>query len=396
MTLRQFRWTTRTGPDDLPLVYGIAPYGDLRKLPVDVADVILVNAMAPTASLRIEYATRVDELRLLRSCLLDKADGALHLAGGGFASSSPHVRRFVSESFGLGMLSAAVQSAYEWVAGPDALRDFDALPVSLARKYAKSRVRPDLLFRTADLLLAGEARGRSSRPAASTLQQEKRLNTLLPWVDAHKQPLVMTWAHLTEAGVTVNLYSSAEGGSWLDAPIGESRPPSSNLYLDVPTEDVPTEDVPADDVPAGAAGDARAPVDPDGPPGAGPDAERPPPRSTGPGSAEAMFSAGRETLPLLTRQLYASAPETPVRLADRRLRGRWVPVDPVHPDRGTFLLGVLEEPLSPRDGRVLTERLRARNRDVAVAGGVTVAVRDRLLVATSALREGQPWDLLVD
>ena len=386
VSLRQFRWTTRIGPDDLPLVYGIAPYGEPAKLPVDVADVILVNAMAPTASLRIEYATRVGELRLLRSCLLDKADGALHLAGGGFASSSPHVRRFVSESFGLGMLSASVQSAYEWVAGPDAPRDFDALPVSLARKYARSRVRPDLLFRTADLLLAGEARGRSSRPAASTLQQEKRLNTLLPWAHAHKQPLVMTWAHLTEAGVTVNLYSSAEGGSWLDAPIGEPRPPSSNLYLDVPT----------DDVPAGVAGDARAPVDPDDPPGAEPDAERPPPRSTGLGSAEAMFSASRETLPLLTRQLYASAPETPVRLADRRLRGRWVPVDPVHPDRGTFLLGVLEEPLSPRDGRVLTERLRARNRDVAGAGGVAVAVRDRLLVATSALREGQPWDLLVD
>ncbi|MBY8847430.1 hypothetical protein K7G98_01165 [Saccharothrix sp. MB29] len=48
-------------------------------------------------------------------------------------------------------------------------------------------MRPDLLFRTADLLLAGEARGRSSAPA-STLQQEKRLNTLLPWAHAHKQP----------------------------------------------------------------------------------------------------------------------------------------------------------------------------------------------------------------
>ncbi|MBY8847431.1 hypothetical protein K7G98_01170 [Saccharothrix sp. MB29] len=84
-----------------------------------------------------------------------------------------------------------------------------------------------------------------------------------------------------------------------------------------------------------------------------------------------------------------------MRLADRRLQGRWCPWTRA-PGPGTFLLGVLEEPLSPRDGRVLTERLRARNRDVAGAGGVAVAVRDRLLVATSALREGQPWDLLVD
>lgn len=386
VTLRQFRWTTRTGPDDLPLVYGIAPYGEPAKLPVDVADVILVNAMAPTASLKIKYATRVNELRLLRSYLLDKRDGEVHLLGDDFASSSLHVRRFVSESFGLGMLSAAVQSAYEWVVGADELYNFDALPVSLARKYAKSRVRPDLLFRTAGLLLAGEARGRSSRPAASTLQQEKRLNTLLPWAHAHKQPLVMTWAHLTPAGVTVNLYSSAEGGSWLDAPIGEPRPPSSNLYLDVLPGAEAAGVVEVDGAEEALVAQPREEqVD-----------VRPPPRSTGLGSAEAMFSASRETLPLLTRQLYASAPETPVRLADRRLRGRWVPVDPVHPDRGTFLLGVLEEPLSPRDGRVLTERLRARNRDVAVAGGVTVAVRDRLLVATSALREGQPWDLLVD
>ncbi|MFT7839247.1 hypothetical protein Q5530_24145 [Saccharothrix sp. BKS2] len=402
MTIQQYRWTSRTGPDHLPAVDEIFPFGERRRLPVDVADIILINAMAPTASLKIKYATRENELRLLRSYLLDRADGAVHLLHDEFRSSSLHVRRFVSESFGLGMLSAAVQSAYEWVAGSDALYNFDALPVALARKYSKSRIRPDLLFRTPEFLLAGEARGRSSRPSASTVQQEERLNRLLPWAHARNQPLVMTWAYLTADGVTVHLYAPAEEGDWLDGEVGEPRPPSPPWHMDEAALTTLPGVVAPDALPAPVEGDAFPT-----PHGAEADTPRwsPPPRrprSADLVSADALFSAGEDVLPLVAHQLFESAPETPTRVAGRSMRGRWIPIDPVDVGRGSLLLGVLDEPLSPQEGWALVRDLRARHRaggpdaDRFAGGDLAVAARGRFLVAVAPRRQGQPWDVLAD
>jgi hypothetical protein len=392
VTVRQFRWTSRTGADGYPEVRSIKSFGTPSRLPIDVADVVLMNAMAPAASARIKYATRENELRLLKSYLVDRPDGAIHLLADEFKSSSGHVQRFVSESFGLGMLSAAVQSAYAWVAGPGALANFDALPTSLAREYARSRVRPDLLFRGPGFLLAGEARGRSSKPPLSLRGPWERLDTLLPWAHAHEQPLVMTWAYLTKDGVTVDFYAPEDGIDWLDEGVGDPRPAPPDLFEREAIATVPHEFEVFE-----ATGVDRAIGS-----NVTPAVRVRPSRSTGPASAATLFTTGETRLPVVAEQLFESAPETSARFAGRRVRGRWIPIDPVNRSRGSLLLGVLSEPLPTEEGWELTRRLRDRHRGPEAdqngfdGGELAIAVRGRLFVAVTRQRRGQPWDLLGD
>jgi hypothetical protein len=400
---------SRTGADGYPEVDKILSFGEPGKLPVDVAEIILINAMAPAASNAIKYATRENELRLLSSYLLEGLAGDIQLLDGEFRCSSLHVRRFVSESFGLGMLTSAVQSAYAWVAGSDALFNFDALPASLAVRYSKSRIRPDLLFRMAGSYLAGEARGRSSKASLSTRQQEGRLNTLLPWAHVNDQALVMTWAYLTSGGVTVDIYAPAGGIPWLENQVGVPQPPvvnvatpkgmdlRSDLLVSYEERPVLPENVPdeADLIATARRAAARS--------GGASNNSSTVSRSASLVSAETLFADGESMLPVIARQLFETAPETSVRLADRRVRGVWVPVDPVDPGRGSFLLGVLEDSLSAADSWSLTRGLRDRHRlpaegddDGLVRSELSVAVRGRLLLAVAPRRRGQPWDMLSD
>ncbi|MGD0377931.1 MAG: hypothetical protein ABSB01_25575, partial [Streptosporangiaceae bacterium] len=70
-------------------------------------------------------------------------------------------------SFGMGMLTTAVQSHYGWQPSKRSLANFDVLPTGLADLYPSYGVRHDLLFDfnegKSQWRLAGEARGRSAK-----------------------------------------------------------------------------------------------------------------------------------------------------------------------------------------------------------------------------------------
>ncbi|MGM1061098.1 hypothetical protein [Saccharothrix sp. Mg75] len=360
VTIRRFRWTTRPGPDGYPVVDEVEAVGPHARLPVNIAELVYVNAMAPAAPARVRYDTRVNELRLLQNHLGTDPTRRLTLRQDDFRAGSMHIRRFVSETFGLGMLTAAVQSAYEWTAGADALSGFDALPMTLAASSRKNGVRPDLLFRAPGVLLAGEARGRSSNPPRSTRLQRERLNRLLPWAHLHDHPLVMTWAYLTGGGVTADFFVPRDQVDWLSGPIGHGD---------------------ADALPAIAhpVAAVREEVDVTG---------RPSPDRTSPVS---LFEVGGATLRGIEEQLFESAPVDGAVVASRPARGRWVQLDPVDPSRGSLLLALLDEPLTPAESTAAARRWRERD-----GNGLAVTAHHRVVVAVTEDRRGQPWDLVAD
>ncbi|GAA1265705.1 hypothetical protein GCM10009634_06290 [Saccharothrix xinjiangensis] len=385
MTVRQFRWTTRTGADDYPRVGEVHPLSDRKRLPVNVAEVFHVNALAPAA--RVRFDTRLDELRLLANYLSASPGRPVRLRQDDFRSSSLHIRRFVSESFGLGMLTAAVQAAYEWNDGDPG--DLSALPMTLAASSAKQGVRPDLLFQAPGLLLAGEARGRSGRPPRSTRLPRERLDRLLPWAHVHRHPMVMTWAYLDGDGVVVDFFAPAEGVEWLSGAIGAPDPKAG---LRLPR----AEQVALREVDPAPAQQELFP--------------RPAPDRLSPLS---LFEVGTSALRSVEDQLFDTAPAAPVPLAGRTARGRWAPVDPVGGSRGSVLLALLDRPLPSAEATALARRWRARHRhaeaddlaagdlaagDLAAgdlaAGDLAVAVHGRTVVALAPARDGQPWDML--
>lgn len=84
------------------------------------------------------------ELRLLLSFLVDRPGSPLTLRQADFQASSGHIKRFISESFGLGMLTAAAERHNRLKLNDIDLHNSDALPV--ATQYPGSGIRPDLLF----------------------------------------------------------------------------------------------------------------------------------------------------------------------------------------------------------------------------------------------------------
>jgi hypothetical protein len=363
------------------------------KLPVNIGDVVYVNAMAPAARNEVKYATRVHELRLLLN-YIDDSSGAIRLRQDDFRSSALHIRRFVSESFGLGMLTAAVQSAFEWKSGTDAVFNFDALPTSLATRFPQKGARPDLLFRLPGFMLAGEARGRSNEPSGSQKQQEKRLNSLLGWSYSHgNHPLVMTWAYVTGNGATVDFFVPIGGADWLSETVGDPLP--SDLLETSDEAPWLTGDEEVDLLPP--PGLYRAPTE--GAYDLRRVRERP--RQVDMTLPSMLFEAARDELSDVTRQLRSTAPRAPIQLEGRRVHGRWVPIDPLNEAAGSFLLGILDEPLPPRTSWDLTQRLRARHRPTPAHEGdrfarsdAAITVRGELVVAVANDRSGQPWDLI--
>lgn len=98
--------------------------------------------MPPTAP--AQYPVLHSELRLLLSFLSDRPGHPLTIRTEDFNASAGHVKRFVTESFGMGMLTAAVQSHYGWQPSERSLANFDVLPTRLANLYPASGVRPGL------------------------------------------------------------------------------------------------------------------------------------------------------------------------------------------------------------------------------------------------------------
>jgi len=185
---------------------------------VDLAALLEANTMAERdVDRELRYRVLQYELRIILSYLSDGGSGSrLRLDEANFAATAGHIKRFVSESVGLGMLTAAVQEYFAWEFGPDAIANFDVLPGELKEQFGTGGVRPDLMFDFKDgaRVLAGEARGRSSAgPPGDTVRQEqrRRLRDMLRWSSDHGgYPVTMTWAYLGGKYVQVDLFTMSD------------------------------------------------------------------------------------------------------------------------------------------------------------------------------------------
>ncbi len=370
VTLRQFAWTERAAHvDPYPEVDGVHRVAADRLLPVDLSYAVSVNALAvPSGPVR--YETRQHELRLVLCYLNSEPGTAIRLRDEPFRASASHIRRFVSESIGLGMLTAAVQAAYQWQATSGAIAHFDALPTALAGHYNVTKARPDLLFDMPGVTLAGEARGRSEAPPTRvTAQQRDRLNSLLPWSHHHGvHPLAVTWAYTTGHGITVDLFTRSGRLPGMTGPVGQPMPspvafqPELFDQLAEPTAETPA---------SRARRDSRAR-----------DFDRSSPRELATTIARRVND--------IADQLYATAPQSSVHVAGQELRGAWTGLDLLGPSTGSFLLGVLERPLDREQSLDLTARLHRENQ--FDDNGLSAHVAGRLVIAITAERD-QPWDL---
>ncbi|SDZ34232.1 hypothetical protein SAMN05216215_106152 [Saccharopolyspora shandongensis] len=352
VTLRHFAWTSKIVGDQ-PELIDVEPQYGLRRLPVALAEVVGINALAvPVADHAVKFSTRLHELRLLASYLHDTGDEIL-LREAEFRSSALHIRRFVSESAGMGMLTAVVTSCRRWAAGGSQVHHVDALPTALA-KFSGTRVRPDLLFEiTPGTFLAGEARGRSGPPPRSVRKdQERRISSLLPWARRHC-PVVMTWASFTAAGTTVDLFRPVDGDHGMDGPFGtpaepflfedESESPRIREFRVRSLSDRVLENVlpEANDLPSSEAA-VTPPSRPDPTPPSG------------------IRETGRRHLEQLERELWRSAPKLSIRVAGRRCQGQWVRTDLFAEGAGQLFFGVLDEAITVDEAVEVASRLRAR------------------------------------
>lgn len=410
--LRQFSWTTRPGSDGYPEVESIKEVADPAQLPVDLSDLILTNALATTVTRPVLYAATLHELRLLGSYLFQARGQQLRVREKPFGASARHIRGFVSESVGLGMLTAAVQAAYRWYSRGH-VHNLDALPTALAATYRRPGARPDLLFDTPAMRLAGEARGRSTRkpPLSPSQEQRNRLNALLPWAVFHGHKLVMTWAYLTGGGITVDWFTEDGGLPGLRDPLGVFLPPEpdpSQPDVDgspatVDRSATQASEAPPDFSEERSDDDGQSDIPSDAPP------ERD--RRFDDTSPSALLEGARSRTLQIEQRLFATAPArpAPIRVAGRPMRGEWVSLDLVGSPVGSLLVALLDEPLSPEASGQATDSLRQRiqQRTQTYALGdeieelppdspVNVTVRGRFLVAVAAEGFAERWDLLSD
>jgi hypothetical protein len=161
----------------------------------------------------------------------------------------------------------------------------------------------------------------------------------------------MTWCYLAGTGVTVDVYREAGQGERLALDFTGPR---------------------------------------NGPAGAG-DGEWPRDRQSDDVGTEYLFEHVLATRARVEEQLYSSAPPTGIRVAERPLRGGWTPADLIAGEPGALFLGVLERPVSPGEGLEAAAVLADRGTDDG--SGLSVLIRERLVLALATGRTGQPWDV---
>jgi hypothetical protein len=371
ITLRQFAWTEHPGRvDPYPEVDDIHRVAVDRWLPVDLSYAVSVNALAVPSRGPVRYETRLHELRLVLCYLSSDPGGPVRLRDEPFRASATHIRRYVSESIGLGMLTAAIQAAYQWHAGPDGVAHFDALPTMLASAHNATKVRPDVLFDMPGHILAGEARGRSeAAPIRASVLQRDRLNSLLPWSHHHgAHPLAMTWASITGVGATVDLFTRSGRLPGMTSPVGQPLPSPVPIQPDLFEQDhLAASDRHTDD---GPRRDSK-------------------PRDFDRRTPRELAAPIARRVNAIADQLYNTAPQPsrPVSVGGQALRGTWAALDLLGTSTGSFLLGVLERPLSRECSLEVTTRLR-KSLSAVVSGRLVIAIADDLA--------GQPWHLIAD
>lgn len=315
-----------------------------------------VNALAVPADRELTYRVMQHEQRLLLSFLMDEPRHPVSLRHAAFRASSLHVKRFVSESFGLGMLTAAAERHHRWNLDDGDLHNFDVLPAKLTAQYPSSGIRPDLLFdftgQGHEMRLAGEARGRSSvKPVHSASQDQRgRLADIVAWSGVnHLHPVTMTYAYTGAAHAHVDLFD-------INAPD----------YLDAALD--------ALIVVSGEEGIVMT---------------RNRRRFERLGSIQPR---ALERARVVADQLYETAPHDvpgPTRsVCGRNVRGSWATADLIAPSRLRFFLGLLDQPLSPEQaGAPRRRRNAARQPD---ADPIQIAATGRILAVVARDADQDP------
>jgi hypothetical protein len=343
--VRRFNVATHFGDSGDLEVADIWP-ADEDTWDIDLAEVVMVNGRAVPADRKLTYRVIQHELRMLLSFLVDEPGSPLSLRRAEFQASSGHVKRFISESFGLGMLTAAVERHHRWK-HDSVLYNFDVLPAKVAAQYPGSGIRPDLLFyftgQGHERRLAGEARGRSSaRPVHyASKDQRDRLANIVAWSGVNDlHPVTMTYAYTGAASAQVDLF---------DITVPD--------YPGIALETVIADEEGLVTTRTGRRFERLTSIRP-----------------------RALSRAGE-----ITDQLYATAPQSapgPTRsVYGRNVRGSWATADLIAPSRLRFFLGLLDQPLTPEQaGAPRRRRNSAMQRD---ADPIQVAASDRILVVVA-------------
>ncbi|GLX39848.1 hypothetical protein Sros01_59210 [Streptomyces roseochromogenus] len=345
-----------------------------------------INALACDLRKTVDQRVRDHEISLLLSYIGGSSPGAqpLSVDCAALDSSSGHIKGFVSECTGLGVMTAASESLFNWVPGTDDLSSFDVLPAKLAGICAKTGVRPDLLYDLAAGPLAGEARGRRRDhkqmfpSGKGTPAQKSRLEKLAQWsVDHDDHAYFMSWVWLGAGGVYVDIFlpdgSPAVASlktEWIDTP--GSTPP---WRFRVPRLDprgrpeavnpeglhVAMAHAPATDL----AGSADAPE----------------------GHVRAALSRAEPLVEAAMDRSFEHEEQMLGTVSDVPVRGRWIRGDTVGPARHEVLLGVLGERV-PVDHRAQRNRLATQTADQ-----LDLFLEGRLLTIVHPVDSPRPsWD----
>lgn len=348
-------------------------------LPVSVAAVVNINALACMLRTTVDQRVRDHEVGLLLSYITSgSGTGPLGVDCPALDSSSDHIRRLVSECTGLGVMTAASEALFDWKPAADGLSSFDVLPAKLLGMYATKGVRPDLLYDLADGPIAGEARGRRREakqmfPAGKgTAEQRKRLVKLAQWsVDHDDHAYFMSWVWLGTGGVYVDIF------------LPEGSPATATLRTEwIQTQGskapwrfrVPRRAAPASDGPTGLPTAA--------------------PRSGGKGPApvtgvdvRTAISAAERVVEDAMSRFFEREEQTLGRYSGVAVRGRWIRGDAVGQAHHEVLLAVLAE-------RVPDDQRAQRGRWASSMGeGLDVFLTGRLLTVVHQAGSPRPsWD----
>ncbi|SED73562.1 hypothetical protein SAMN04489727_9143 [Amycolatopsis tolypomycina] len=390
--LRVFRCTTGYNAAG-ELIVDQVEVDDLTSMSIWVPELLEVNALAAPLGRPLAYRVKQHELNLVLSFLDTPRFGMVTARRDDLKSAARHISAFVVESVGMGMLTATMRDFYQWTGDHDHLEHFDALPKDLLPAYQKVGVRPDLLFRDpagAEKGVAGEARGRSTRPSPllkPLAAQRKRLDKILGWSQRHTyHPVTMAWTYLGGTGLSVDLFDV------VFPPPAQRRPAPSPP----PIQPEP---------PVSGNGPTR-PEQPPGPSdvhesGLGveqPDISRPSEQRRIRAVAD-DYDSGMSLSVNFTGtvdNLYETAPAGgPEQVLDgAQVRGDWVSADLLGASTTQLFLGVLPEEPST----TLQQRIRERRTDPErSADRVQADVFGRLIVAVSLDSDSPPrWEEVAD
>lgn len=349
-------------------------------MPVWIPQLLEVNALAAPLRRRLAYRVKQYELNLVLSFLTIPPIGNVAARTTDLKATARHISAFVTESLGMGMLTATMRDFRDWTGDHDDLEHFDALPGDIAGNYQQRGIRPDLLFRdpaAQDRGMAGEARGRTTRPPKALqplVAQRRRLDEILGWSARHAyHPVTMAWTCLGGPVVGVDLFDIT------------FPPPSHRRPLPPPPAPTPPKRPVPEDRPARPST---------------PEADRRGRRdyqrlsqdsgSEVPYDFEAERALSVNALAAI-EHLYRTAPrgtETQT-FNDEPVRGDWVSADLVGSSSTQLFLGVLADEPPP----TLQSRLRSRrSRFEDASDEIQVDVFGRLIVAVSLNSQfTPPW-----